>query len=158
MANKYQENGEEPKKETRSIFHDDDNLQDEQAEFDANNPPENMNAAINNLMAILGQKTNDAEESAPFTIVIGSDYHGAADQSAITKAWFSDFAGKTISTTSPEAYLELAEAEVDCVILLTILDRYLESPEADKEQFSKLEKKAEEAMLSLRELISKHCR
>ena len=48
--------------EFRSIFHDDDNLQDEQAEFDANNPPENLKTAIKNLMASLDQKKNDEEK------------------------------------------------------------------------------------------------
>jgi hypothetical protein len=62
MANNKQDNGEEPKKEKRSIFHDDDNLQDEQAEFDANNPPENLKTAVKNLRASLDQKKNDEEK------------------------------------------------------------------------------------------------
>jgi hypothetical protein len=56
---------EQDRGEFRSIFHDDDNLQDEQAEFDANNPPENLNTAINNLLAKLGQKKNgDTKETS----------------------------------------------------------------------------------------------
>jgi len=54
MNKKPDNKGETGPKESRSVFHDDDNLQDEQAEFDAANAemtPEKAAEAIKKLMA-----------------------------------------------------------------------------------------------------------
>ena len=96
-------------------------------------------------------------EKGKFTLSIGSGYADHEKISGARKAWTDKFSGTIIRSLTAESYLELVEAEADCIIRLGKIDIHLDSEKANnKRALKKLELKAEESMSALRALIKKH--
>jgi hypothetical protein len=101
--------------------------------------------------------TEKPDGKGKFTLSIGSDYDDIDILSGARKTWSEKFSGTVIRSLSAESYLELVEAEADCIIRLGMIDVHLESDESDDNTaLMKLELKAEESMSALRTLIIKH--
>ena len=139
---------EQDRSEFRSIFHDDDNLQDEQDAFDAANASD--------------QETPDEDNDSTdlLTITLGARYADPETRSGnLWKTWDDEFYGKTVQINSAEAYLEMVEAEADCIIWLGKIDLHRESSESGGEndpEMTHLLAKAEEAFSKLKKLVSSH--
>lgn len=139
---------EQDRSEFRSIFHDDENLQDEQDAFDAENAqdPETHKA--------------DNDSSKPSTFTLSTLYANPATSTGISKIWVDEFQGKTLRLSSAEAYLEILEAEADCIIWLGKIDLHRESQnkgEKGGQELAMLSAKAEAAFSNLRKLVARHC-
>lgn len=161
MENKKRDGGSQPKKDreqAHSVFHDDENLQDIQDAFDAANPPEKRAEALENLMRGFPAKEEIAKRPRQFTITIGSGYADSLRRAELSDRmpWISELVGKTISTTSGEYYLDLVEAEADCVIWLSKLDLLRESKNPDENEPKHIGKKVEHALENLRRLVNHH--
>jgi hypothetical protein len=138
---------EQDRSEFRSIFHDDESLQDEQEAFDANNA--------------LDSETQDADNDSAdqLTFTLGALYADPETRTSAWKTWEDEFQGKTLRINSAEAYLEMVEAEADCIIWLGKIDLHRESQNAgdkDDQELSRLSAKAEEALSNLRKLIASY--
>ncbi len=138
---------EQDRSEFRSIFHDDENLQDEQEAFDANNALDSENQDADNVSA------------DQLTFTLGALYADPATRSGMWKTWMDEFHGKTLLLNSPEAYLKMVETEADCIIWLGKIDLHRESKNAgekDDKEMARLSAKAEAAFSNLRKLIASH--
>lgn len=138
---------EQDRDEFRSIFHDDENLQDEQDVFDADN------ASASDTQ----ETDNDSTGQSTFTL--GALYADPATRSSMWKTWMDEFHGKTLRLNSPEAYLKMVETEADCIIWLGKIDLHRESQNAgekDDKEMARLSAKAEAAFSNLRKLIASH--
>lgn len=138
---------EQDRSEFRSIFHEDENLQDEQDAFDADN------AADSDTQ----EADNDSTGQSTFTL--GALCADPATRSGMWKTWMDEFHGKTLLLNSPEAYLEMMETEADCIIWLGKIDLHRESQntgEKDDKELARLSAKAEAAFSNLRKLIASH--
>jgi hypothetical protein len=138
---------EQDRSEFRSIFHDDENLQDEQDAFDADN------ASASDTQ----ETDNDSTRQSTFTL--GALYADPETRSGIWKTWMDEFHGKTLRLNSPEDYLKMVEAEADCIIWLGKIDLHRESQNAgekDDKEMARLSAKAEAAFGNLRKLIASH--
>lgn len=160
--NKKPDKGETGPKESRSVYHDDDNLQDEQEQFDRDNACAKINEAIIERLAQLGtQKEGDPDtgevEAKSFSLTIGFGYPDHKKLTGARKAWMQDFVGITVKTKTAEDYLELVEAEADCLIRLGKIDLHLETTKTDApKKLKELEQEAEESMRVLQAMIQKH--
>ena len=152
------ETPEDPLK-SRPLFHDDENLQDEQELFDQENANSKLNIALlSRLMQVRGNECETADSKQPktYTVTFGAGYPSPKNSTNAKKVWDRDFCGKTITTRSSSHFLELCDAETSCLIRLVLIDTYLESDEAKNElKLKELEAKAEDEKSKLRDLTNR---
>jgi len=145
--------------QSRPLYHDDENLQDEQELFDQENAGSKLNIALlSRLMQVRENEREEKEGKKPKTykLTIGDGYPSPKNNTNARKIWDSDFLGKTITTKSSSHFLDLCDAESSCLIRLVSIDAHLESGCAEDEiKLKDLEDKARDEMLKLRNLINK---
>lgn len=105
-----------------------------------------------------GEPTDAESDSTPQFIILDAGHSGSEEKTPLWNKWRDEFAGKKIPISSSDNYLEIVDAEAECMIWLIALDVHLESAASSGTQDAELERlheNAETAFAQLRKILSK---